>query len=166
MKNTTTDVEALIRKMGAELQALTAREGVVNPAMIGIRTGGVWVAERLHRMMDLAEPLSTLNINFYRDDFSRAHLNPTVGPSDVKVNVRDRNVILVDDVLYTGRTIRAALNEIFDYDRPNRVLLAVLIDRGGRELPVTPDVLGERITLDKDKNIKLRGNDPLRLEIL
>ena len=159
------NITSLIKKMETELRELIVKEHIENPTMIGIRTGGVWIAEKLHTMMDLPEPLSTLNINFYRDDFSRAHLNPEVGPSDIKINIKDRNIILIDDVLHTGRTIRAALNEIFDYDRPARVLLAVLIDRGGRELPIAPDVLGETITLDKDKDIKLRGPDPLRLEI-
>ena len=159
------NITSLIKKMETELRELIVKEHIENPTMIGIRTGGVWIAEKLHTMMDLPEPLSTLNINFYRDDFSRAHLNPEVGPSDIKINIKDRNIILIDDVLHTGRTIRAALNEIFDYDRPARVLLAVLIDRGGRELPIAPDVLGETIALDKDKDIKLRGPDPLRLEI-
>ena len=145
------------------LTGLIKKENISQPMMVGIRTGGVWVAERIHQTMELPDPLSTLNINFYRDDFSRAHLNPEVGPSDLKIDVKDRTIILVDDVLHTGRTIRAALNEIFDYGRPHRVLLAVLIDRGGRELPFAPNVVGEKITLHKGKNIKLKGPDPLRL---
>lgn len=133
------------------------------PVMIGIRTGGVWVAERLHAGLDLVEPLGILDIAFYRDDFSRIGINPLVRPSDLSVDLDDRHVILVDDVLYTGRTIRAALNELFDYGRPASVMLAVLVDRGGRELPIQADVTGIDVLLEADEQIKLGGPAPLVL---
>jgi pyrimidine operon attenuation protein / uracil phosphoribosyltransferase len=133
--------------------------------MIGIRTGGVWVAEELHRRLEIKDSLGLLDISFYRDDFSQIGINPNVKPSQLPVQVEGRDIILVDDVFYTGRTIRAALNEIFDYGRPNRVILAVLIERNGKQIPVSPDCAGASITLDAGQRIKLTGPDPLGIEI-
>ncbi len=135
------------------------------PLMIGIRTGGVWIAERLHRRLGLDEPLGILDIAFYRDDFSRLGIDPQVRPSDLPVPVDDRHIVLVDDVLHTGRTVRAALNEIFDYGRPASVLLCVLVDRGGRELPIQPDIAGIEIDLPEGEQIKLTGPDELVLTL-
>lgn len=133
--------------------------------MIGIHTGGVWVARRLHELMQLPAPLGQLNITFYRDDFSRIGLHPRVQPSSLPFAVDDQEIVLVDDVLHTGRTIRAALNEIFDFGRPARVLLAVLVERSGRELPISADVIGKRISLNAGEHVKLTGPEPLALEI-
>src|SRR5699024_1631495 len=108
-------VDALIDRIADGLPELLQKRGVERPVMIGIHTGGVWVAKRLHRQLALDEPLGTLDISFYRDDFSRIGMNPQVKPSQLPFDVDDRHVILVDDVLYTGRTVRAALNEIFDW---------------------------------------------------
>jgi pyrimidine operon attenuation protein/uracil phosphoribosyltransferase len=151
--------------MAAELRALLAARQAVNPLMIGIHSGGVWVAERLHASLDLEEPLGQLDISFYRDDFTRIGLNPAVRPSQLPFTVDGRHIILVDDVLYTGRTIRAALNEIFDYGRPDSVTLAVLVDRGGRELPIQADVVGTSISLTAHEHVKLSGPAPLQLII-
>lgn len=134
-------------------------------SMIGIQTGGVWVAERLHTRLALSQPLGQLNIAFYRDDFSRIGLHPHVKPSTLPFEVDNQHIVLVDDVLHTGRTIRAALNEIFDYGRPASVTLAVLVERNGRELPIQPDVIGCSLCLERGKHIKLCGPDPLFLEI-
>lgn len=123
--------------------------------MIGVMTGGVTVAQRLHQSAGIALPLGQLNISFYRDDFSRIGLHPVVGASDIPFTVENRHIILVDDVLHTGRTIRAALNEIFDYGRPASVSLAVLVERRGRELPIQSDISGHRLSLDPDARIKL-----------
>ena len=136
---------------------------VENPAMVGVQTGGVWIAEKLHQKLALETPLGVLNINFYRDDFTRIGLHPRVTPSDLPFGVDDRNIILVDDVLHTGRTIRAALNEIFDYGRPASVLLVVLIDRAGHELPIHADVAAQRLALAQNQYIKLTGPTPLNL---
>jgi pyrimidine operon attenuation protein/uracil phosphoribosyltransferase len=133
--------------------------------MVGIHSGGVWVAERLHALLKLQQPLGQLNIAFYRDDFSRSGLHPHVKPSALPFEVENRHLILVDDVLHTGRTIRAALNEIFDYGRPASVTLAVLVERNGRELPIQADVIGYSLCLEPGKHIKLNGPDPLSLEI-
>ena len=136
-----------------------------SPVMVGIHTGGVWIAERLHEFMGVKAPLGQLNIAFYRDDFSRIGLHPQVTPSSLPFAVEDQHIILVDDVLHTGRTIRAALNEIFDYGRPARVTLAVLIERSGRELPICADVIGKSMSLNPGEHVKLSGPEPLALEI-
>src|SRR5262245_32553764 len=123
------EAESLIERMEQQLRDLMAARSLSDPLMIGIHTGGVWVAQRLHARLGIREPLASLDISFYRDDFSRIGMHPQVRPSKIPTGVENRNIILVDDVLYTGRTIRAALNELFDYGRPTSVSLAVLIDR-------------------------------------
>lgn len=158
----TIDVDAALRRMVEQLKPLRAR----NPLMIGIHTGGVWIAQRLHPALGLGEPLGTLDISFYRDDFTRIGINPQVKASHLPVAIEDRHIVLVDDVLQTGRTIRAALNEIFDYGRPASVTLAVLIAREGRELPIEAQVAGERLTLDRRQHMKLVGGpDSLALTV-
>lgn len=107
-------------------------------ALVGIHTGGVWLAERLHAALGLAAPLGTIDVAFYRDDFGSRGLHARPRKSEIPFDIDARPVILVDDVLYTGRTTRAALNELFDYGRPARVELAVLVDRGERQLPISP----------------------------
>ena len=126
-----------------------------NTAMVGIYTGGVWLAERLHHDLKLTLPLGTLDISFYRDDFDKIGLHAQVKPSDIPFEVEGSHIILVDDVLYTGRTIRAAINELFDYGRPASIRLATLIDRGGRELPVAPQYVGAMLALPADKMLAL-----------
>lgn len=159
------EVAAAIDRMAGELQALLDGRGVRRPLMVGIHTGGVWIAQQLHARLGLDEPLGRLDISFYRDDFTRIGLNPSVRPSQLPFTVDGRHIILVDDVLYTGRTIRAALNEIFDYGRPDSVTLAVLVDRGGRELPIQADVVGTSMSLSTHEHVKLSGPEPLQLII-
>jgi pyrimidine operon attenuation protein/uracil phosphoribosyltransferase len=156
-------VETAIARMSQELQALLRARGATSALMIGIHTGGVWVAERLHALLGLTEPLGHLDISFYRDDFTRIGMHPRVRPSHLPVAVDDRHVVLVDDVLQSGRTIRAALNVLFDYGRPASVLLAVLAERGGRELPIEPNVVGLHADLAPGEHLKLAGPDPLTL---
>lgn len=133
------------------------------PIMLGIKTGGVTVAKHLYAAMDLTSPPGELNISFYRDDFSRIGLNPQVGASHLPGSVDGKTVILVDDVMYTGRTVRAAMNEIFDFGRPDRIILAVLVERNGRDLPIRPDVAGLTLDLADSQSIKL--SDDFSLEI-
>ena len=133
-------------------------------ALVGIHTGGVWLAERLHAALGIALPLGLLDISFYRDDFDKAGLHPQIKPTKIPFEVGGRHIVLVDDVLYTGRTVRGAMNELFDYGRPASISLAVLIDRGGRELPVAAQYVGARLeippgrmlVLDRDETGKLR----------
>lgn len=129
-------------------------------ALIGIRRGGVDVGRYLHEKLSLAgtpinENLGELNIAFYRDDFSSMGLHPVVGPSQVPFDIDNRHIILIDDVLGTGRTVRAAMNEIFDYGRPSKISLAVLIQRNGHELPVRADVIGHSVEIASDQYVDL-----------
>ena len=142
----------------AEMADAIVAQQLSAPLIIGIHTGGAWLAERLRAALNPAPPLGTLDISFYRDDFSRVGLNPEVKASNLPVAVDNRDIILVDDVLHTGRTIRAALNEIFSYGRPERVCLAVLIERPGRELPIQADVVGRSLDLADDEEAKLSNN--------
>lgn len=157
--------EHYLNALEASLRQEIARRGLHQPIMIGIHRGGVWVAERLHESLALEEPLGRIDISFYRDDFSRAGLHPTVQASSIPVPVDGRDVILIDDVFYTGRTVRAALNELFDYGRPNQVVLGVLIERNGREIPIRPDCSGAELTLSRGERIKLSGPTPLMLSV-
>lgn len=159
------DVEQLTSMMAGDVRQILQKRKITTPSLIGIHTGGVWIARRLHTMLAIAEPLGSLDISFYRDDFSKIGMHPQVKPSELPFDVEGKHIILIDDVLYTGRTIRAALNEIFDYGRPESVLLAVLVDRGQRELPITADVIGMHIELKEDEQIKLFGPQPLTLSI-
>ena len=131
--------------------------------IVGIHTGGFWIAEKLYKRLGLTSPLGSLNISFYRDDFTKIGLHPEVKPSKLPAGLDDKHIILIDDVLFTGRTVRAALNEIFDYGRPASVTQAVLLDRGGRELPIYADIIGQKITLKAGQQIKLCGPEPLKL---
>ncbi len=159
------DIPTLLKAMAEQLSVLMDQRGINHPALLGIHTGGVWVAQQLQTLLGISDPLGSLDIAFYRDDFSRIGMQPQVKPSELPFDVDGRHIILVDDVLYTGRTIRAALNEIFDYGRPDSVLLAVLVDRGGRELPIQADVSGTHVFLERGENVKLIGPDPLRLVV-
>lgn len=158
-------VDALLDKMAAELNALLKTRQIKDPMMIGIRTGGVWLAERLHQQLQISNPLGTLDISFYRDDFSRVGLNPKVQPSVLPSATEGRDIILVDDVIMSGRTIRAAMNELFDYGRPASITLVTLLDLNRRELPIQADVIGELMPLARDEQVKLTGPEPLALEI-
>ena len=158
------DIDALIEQLADALRARLADDGRDSPLMVGVHTGGVWVARRLHALLGIEEPLGTLNINFYRDDFTRIGMHPMVTPSELFA-VDDRHVVLIDDVLHTGRTIRAALNEIFDWGRPASVTLGVLVERSGREIPVQADAIGQSLDLAAHEYVKLRGPDPLSLEL-
>jgi pyrimidine operon attenuation protein/uracil phosphoribosyltransferase len=158
------DIDALIEKLADALREHLAHHRREAPLMVGVHTGGVWVARKVHALLGIEEPLGTLNINFYRDDFTRIGMHPMVTPSDL-FGVDDRHVVLIDDVLQTGRTIRAALNEIFDYGRPASVTLGVLVERSGREIPVQADAIGRSLDLADHEYVKLRGPEPLSLEI-
>ena len=136
-----------------------------NTGLVGIHTGGVWLAERLHQALGLKLPLGTLDVSFYRDDFNKKGLRRNVKSSDIPFDIDGCDVIIVDDVLYTGRTIRAALNELFDYGRPARIRLAALVDRGGRELPIYADFIGADITVTPGESIELTRDAQDRLAL-
>jgi len=156
---------SVIEGMAEKIRVLTNERGLDKLAIIGIRTGGVLIAEQLHRLLKIEDPMGTLDIAFYRDDFSQIGLNPEVKPSQIPFDVDDRTILLVDDVIHTGRTIRAALNEIFDYGRPARVILAALVERDGRHLPIQPDIIGLEVSLTDKEQIKLIDNGQMELVI-
>lgn len=159
-------VNLLIESCFSELKQAVDQGKLNDPLMVGIHSGGVWVAEALHQRMMLAEPLGKLNITFYRDDFDTLGLHPQVSPSYLPADIDGRDIILVDDVLYTGRTIRAAMNELFDYGRPARIWLVVLFERDGRELPIAADTVGQRVHLAEKQQIHVDGPDPLIAHIV
>ena len=150
-------------------QLLTALIEQMRPAvgpetgLIGIHTGGVWVAERLHQALKLKTPAAALDVSYYRDDYEARGLRRDVKRSEIPFEVEGRDLILVDDVLHTGRTIRAALNELFDYGRPASVKLATLVDRGGRELPIAAQFVGARIDVDARQSVDLERRGDGRL---
>lgn len=161
----TREIDHLLDRMADSLQIMLDSKGILDPLIVGIHTGGYWIAERLRQRLGQTMPAGELNIAFYRDDFSRIGMHPHVTPSNLPFTVEDRHVILVDDVLYTGRTIRAAMNEIFDFGRPASIILVVLLDRSGHELPIKADITGKSLTLGPDEHAKLLGPEPLALEI-
>jgi pyrimidine operon attenuation protein/uracil phosphoribosyltransferase len=125
----------------------------------------VWLAERLHQALGIKLPLGTLDVSFYRDDFNKKGLRRNVKSSDIPFDIDGCDVIIVDDVLFTGRTIRAALNELFDYGRPARIRLAALVDRGGRELPISADFIGADVTVAPGESIELTRDSQGRLAL-
>ena len=159
------NVESMLDGLADRIKTVIESKSWQNPVMIGIHTGGSWVAEELHGRLGLQEPLGVLDISFYRDDFSEIGVQPQVRPSNLPFSIEGRDILLIDDVLYTGRTIRAALNEIFDYGRPANVLLGVLIERDGRQIPIQADCVGGRVDLQPKQRIKLTGPDPLKFTI-
>lgn len=159
------NISKLLDDLETALRRIIEQRRIANPIVIGIRTGGVWIAEIMHRRLGISEPLAKLDISFYRDDFSQIGVNPKVKPSELPVHIEGRDIILIDDVFYTGRTIRAALNEIFDYGRPHQVILAVLIERDGRQIPMRPDCIGASLALQSGQRIKLSGPEPLDIHI-
>ncbi len=160
------DVEQLLQSMTAELKQQLTERGIDKPMLVGIRSGGVWLAERVRQLLELEDPIGILDISFYRDDFTRIGLNPKVQPSALPVVTEDRDIVLIDDVLMSGRTVRAALNELFDYGRPASVLLMTLVDLQARELPIRADIVGKTLRLDAGQQIKLSGPEPLTLHVL
>jgi pyrimidine operon attenuation protein/uracil phosphoribosyltransferase len=154
--------ETLERMASAIVEQAKDRSNLV---IVGIHTGGVHLAGRLREMIQkrfsLSIPLGALDINLYRDDWTRLHKQPLVRSTDLPFDIEDREVILVDDVLYTGRTIRAALGALVDYGRPERVQLAVMVDRGHRELPICPQFTGIKVdtTPQQQVNVHLVEKD-------
>jgi pyrimidine operon attenuation protein / uracil phosphoribosyltransferase len=148
-------VERTIRRMADEIIELTG--GTENVVLVGIQRRGVQLAERLGSVVTEVTgarlPQGALDITLYRDDLQTVGPRPVVGRTELPWKLEGQHVVIVDDVLYTGRTIRAALDELADFGRPARIALAVLIDRGGRELPIHADVVGKRIEVGDDERV-------------
>jgi pyrimidine operon attenuation protein/uracil phosphoribosyltransferase len=156
------DAEAIYARL---LQAV--RDGIADRdvSLIGIHSGGAWIAERLHRDLGLARPLGTLSSAFHRDDYGRRGLPVEMKATELPFDVDGADIVLVDDILFTGRTVRAAMNELFDYGRPARIELAVLLDRGGRELPIEARYCGATHPLAPPRNFALRRTDDGRFTL-
>lgn len=169
------DVELKLQSIAKQLTTYIESRGYPSFVMVGVHTGGVWLARRLHELLQdellqhellpLQAPLGVLNISYYRDDFTRQGLHPDVKPSQLPFSVEDQHVVLVDDVIMSGRTVRAALNELFDYGRPASVTLVALLDFNARELPIQADIIGETVKLPPGKRVKLTGPVPLRFKV-
>lgn len=166
-ENNNYDVDELLGEMAQNLKNLIQQKQLDEPVMVGIHTAGVWVAQVLHESLAIKEPLGELNISFYRDDYSKIGLHPQIKPSKLPFSLENKHIILVDDVLYTGRTIRAAMNELFDFGRPASITLAVLIDRGNQELPIKAQVVGLKEKKEANSYFKLsKDNNKLELSIV
>lgn len=155
------DAEALCAALAA---ALAPRVGPAS-AMVGIHTGGAWVAERLHAALGLSVPLGLLDIAFYRDDYDRKGLARDPKRSKIPFDVAGKDLLLVDDVLYTGRTVRAAINELFDYGRPASIALVVLAERDGRQLPICAQHAGARVAVPAGQRLRLKRGAQGRLSL-
>ncbi len=147
------DAEALYLVLRDQVKA--GLSGVSDAAIVGIHSGGAWLAERLAADLGLQQRLGFIDVSFYRDDYAKKGLHPDVKPTHIGFSVDGATIVLVDDVLYTGRTTRAAINVLFDYGRPARIVLAALADRGGRELPVAADFVATTVALDEQQSLAL-----------
>ena len=162
MINPLPDAEVLLARLAERMRAFVTPD----TALIGIHTGGVWLAQRLHEALALRQPLGTIDVSFYRDDYGSRGLHAKVKPSDIPFEVADADIILVDDVLYTGRTIRAAINELFDYGRPKSIRLAALVDRGGRQLPIAAQFVGAEVSVADGEQIELMKSEKGQLSLV
>lgn len=157
------DAEALYKVLAERVKAGLADADDV--AIVGIHSGGAWLAERLAAELQLGERLGFIDVSFYRDDYAEKGLHAEVKPTQIPFDVEGATILLVDDVLYTGRTTRAAINELFDYGRPARIMLAALVDRGGRELPIAADFVADTVTLAGDRRLVLQCADNGRFSL-
>lgn len=155
------DPENLLDKLTAAIKTQIQD----NSAVVGIHSGGVWIMERVLANLNQSIPFGTLDAAFYRDDFAQRGLKNKPQPANIPFDVTDRHIILIDDIFYTGRTTRAAINELFDYGRPASIILAVLINRGGAELPIYPQIVGADIPLLPNQRFQLSQTTQGRLSL-
>jgi len=158
---TSKDIERATVRIAHEI--IERHQGIQDIALVGIRTRGVFLAERIHKLIQKIEkvevPLGTLDITLYRDDLEEIGPHAAVRETNLTFDVKGKIIVLIDDVLYTGRTIRAALDAIVDFGRPQAIQLAVLIDRGHRELPIKADYVGKNIPTSKDEQVVVKLNE-------
>ncbi|HET9551871.1 MAG TPA: bifunctional pyr operon transcriptional regulator/uracil phosphoribosyltransferase PyrR [Anaeromyxobacteraceae bacterium] len=155
------EIEQAVRRLAQSIAERARRSGAAEAlAIVGIRRGGVHLAARLRaqlgELLGKEPPVGTLDIALYRDDLAARGAAPVVGPTDIRFPIQGRTIVLVDDVLYTGRTVRAALDELVDFGRPRQVWLAVLVDRGGRELPIAADFAGATLAVADGDDVQVR----------
>ncbi|MFZ2630606.1 MAG: bifunctional pyr operon transcriptional regulator/uracil phosphoribosyltransferase PyrR [Desulfosalsimonadaceae bacterium] len=151
------DMERIVKKMAQDI--IIAHTRMDNLALIGIHTRGVFLAnriqEQIRRSKSMELPAGSVDINLYRDDWTRVGAHPVVRKSDISFNIDEMQIILIDDVLFTGRTVRAAMDALMDFGRPARIELAVFIDRGHRELPIHADYTGQTITTQPNEAVNV-----------
>lgn len=162
MNPTELDAEKLYAQL--EAQVLSGLLGAGDVAVVGIYSGGAWLADRLARRLGSTD-IGYVDVSFYRDDVAERGLSAEVKPSQIPFDVEGATILLVDDVLYTGRTTRAAINTLFDYGRPAKIMLAALVDRGDRELPIAADFIAHTVSLSKQQHLVLRKDDEGRLRL-
>ena len=155
------EAEKLCEQLAAELRPRITPKS----AMVGLYTGGAWLAERLHAMLKLRSPLGLMDIAFYRDDYAARGLQHDPKRTKIPFEVDGAEILLVDDVLYSGRTVRAAMNELFDYGRPSSIALVVLADRGGRQLPICPQYCGAKVEVPNGMRLQLKRDEAGRLAL-
>lgn len=166
MNAPTLDAEAIYASLRDTLRAALEAPPQRRVHLVGIHSGGVWIAERLHADLGLPTPLGSLSSAFHRDDYGQRHGLPAeMKSTELPFEIVGADIILVDDILYTGRTVRAALNELFDFGRPARVELAVLLDRGSRELPIEARYCGAVHLLPPEHSFVLSRADDARLSL-
>ena len=153
--DTLPDAEAALAALVERMRGAIAHDA----ALVGIYSGGEWIAERLAALLPGTHPLGYIDVSYYRDDYEISGLKPNTKRTSLPFDVSGASIVLVDDVLYTGRSVRAAINELFDFGRPERIELAVLVDRGGRELPIEATYTGARLAVARDLSIVL-SRDP------
>ena len=156
------DAEALYAQL--EVQVLAGLLEAGDVAVVGIYSGGAWLADRLARRLGSTD-LGYVDVSFYRDDVAERGLSAEVKPSQIPFEVEGATILLVDDVLYTGRTTRAAINTLFDYGRPAKIMLAALVDRGDRELPIAADFVAQQVKLAKQQQLVLHKQEDGRLSL-
>jgi pyrimidine operon attenuation protein/uracil phosphoribosyltransferase len=165
------DIERALRRIADEV--LERNKGTAKLALVGIHTGGVFLAERIREKIEAAEgnhvPMGTLDITLYRDDWTRLAHHPVVRQTELNFSIDGRSIVLVDDVLYTGRTIRAAMDALMDFGRPDNIQLAVLVDRGLRELPIMATYVGQYVFTNPEEKVNVylkerSGHDEVRVE--
>jgi pyrimidine operon attenuation protein / uracil phosphoribosyltransferase len=159
--NSLADAEALFVKLRDQMAASIAFDA----KLVGVYSGGAWLADRLKVELNGEHEVGYIDVSFYRDDLSTAGLKPTVRSTQIPFSVEGAHIVIVDDVLFTGRSIRAAINTLFDYGRPASIQLAVLIDRGGRELPIAADYVGEARIVDANQMLALNKNEDGSFEL-
>lgn len=155
------DAETLFATLRDQMAATIAPDA----KLIGVYSGGAWLADRLKLELDGEHEVGYLDVSFYRDDLSMTGLKSTVRSTQIPFSVDGANIVIVDDVLFTGRSIRAAINTLFDFGRPASIALAVLVDRGGRELPIAADFVGDCLIVPSDQMLALEKDDTGKFQL-
>lgn len=153
--------ETLLSKITAQIKTHIKPDS----ALVAIHSGGVWIMERVLASIKEEVPYGTLDAALYRDDYAQRGLKNELQPANIPFNVQDKHIILIDDIFYTGRTTRAAINELFDYGRPASIMLAVLINRGGAQLPISPQIVGAKISLKPNQRFQLSQTSQGKLHL-